>query len=211
MLLYSYVVRSDSGFAPNPFYGWCTLATCKPRIRGHASVGDWIVGTSSKSTGLPPRLVYAMRVEEKLTFDAYWNDPRFQRKKPDQHGSRQRRCGDNIYHWNSKGWQQAPSHHSLEGGAPNPDNIAHDTSHDAVLCSQHFSYWGGTGPDIPTRFRNWDGVDLQATRNHKSASFPDDMRTAVVVWIESLAHGCQGDPLAWATGVCRPDCSARRC
>src|SRR5882762_6472831 len=45
--LYSYVVARDFGFAPNPFYGFCTLATCKPRIRAHACVGDWVLGTGS--------------------------------------------------------------------------------------------------------------------------------------------------------------------
>src|SRR5262245_31415483 len=43
--LYSYVVARDYGFAPNPFYGFCTLATCKPDIRRTADIGDWIVGT----------------------------------------------------------------------------------------------------------------------------------------------------------------------
>jgi len=41
--LYSYVVRYDSGFAPNPFGGYCTLATCKPEIRKTAQLGDWLV------------------------------------------------------------------------------------------------------------------------------------------------------------------------
>lgn len=49
MRLFSYVVRFDSGFAPNPFYGYCTLATCKPPIRRTALVGDWIIGTGSAS------------------------------------------------------------------------------------------------------------------------------------------------------------------
>jgi hypothetical protein len=31
-MLYSYVVRWDHGFAPNPFYETCTVATCKPYI-----------------------------------------------------------------------------------------------------------------------------------------------------------------------------------
>ena len=34
--LYSYVFDHDYGFAPNPFHGVCTLATCKPSIREHA-------------------------------------------------------------------------------------------------------------------------------------------------------------------------------
>jgi len=39
--LHSYVVARDYGFAPNPFFGFCTLATCKPRLRSVAQVGDW--------------------------------------------------------------------------------------------------------------------------------------------------------------------------
>lgn len=33
MLVYEYVMTYDTGFAPNPFYGVCTLACCKPKIR----------------------------------------------------------------------------------------------------------------------------------------------------------------------------------
>ena len=33
MTLYSYTVAADTGFAPNPFHGFCTLACCKPGIR----------------------------------------------------------------------------------------------------------------------------------------------------------------------------------
>lgn len=32
-VLFSYIVRWDHGFAPNPFHGICSLATCKPGIR----------------------------------------------------------------------------------------------------------------------------------------------------------------------------------
>lgn len=61
--LYSYTITHDTGFAPNPFWGWCTLATCKPQIRRTAQVGDWIAGLSPKATG--NRLVYAMQVSER--------------------------------------------------------------------------------------------------------------------------------------------------
>src|SRR5712692_10528871 len=46
--LYSYVVARDYGFAPNPFFGFCTLATCKPEIRKAAAIDDWVIGTGSK-------------------------------------------------------------------------------------------------------------------------------------------------------------------
>jgi len=47
--LYSYIMTSDSGFAPNPFHDICTLATCKPETRRLAKKGDWILGFSGKS------------------------------------------------------------------------------------------------------------------------------------------------------------------
>src|SRR5690606_38071338 len=117
MKLYSYVVARDFGFAPNPFFGFCTLATCKPRIRKHASVGDWVVGTGAKLTyGYSGRLIYAMKVSEILDFDTYWNDPRFTQKRPNLFGSLQVLYGDNIYHRIGKRWAQADSHHSKEKG-----------------------------------------------------------------------------------------------
>ena len=74
--IHSYVVRYDSGFAPNPFYGYCTLATCKPGIRRKAEVEDWVVGSGSndRSVGRGGYLVYAMRVTEVMTFDDYTVD-----------------------------------------------------------------------------------------------------------------------------------------
>ena len=39
MRLHSYVVARDYGFAPNPFLGVCTLATCKPK-----SAPPWELG-----------------------------------------------------------------------------------------------------------------------------------------------------------------------
>ena len=96
MRLFSYIVTYDTGFAPNPFFGYCTLACCKPKIRQAAQPQDWVVGLSPKSLG--NKLVYAMKVEEKLTFQNYWSDPRFDRKKPDcTAGKVVHKCGDNIY------------------------------------------------------------------------------------------------------------------
>lgn len=48
MNYFSYVVARDYGFAPNPFGGICTLATCKQRIRNNANVNDWIFGITKK-------------------------------------------------------------------------------------------------------------------------------------------------------------------
>ncbi len=74
MKLYSYIVKHDSGFAPNPFFGYCTLACCKPDIRRTAQVGDWVVGLTPKPDG--NRIVYFMRVDGIIGFAAYWRDER---------------------------------------------------------------------------------------------------------------------------------------
>ena len=66
MRLFSYVVASDSGFAPNPFWGILTLACCKPRIRLSAEPGDLLVGLTP--SGLGNAVMYVARVEGKLTF-----------------------------------------------------------------------------------------------------------------------------------------------
>lgn len=76
MRLCSYVVKNDKGLAPNPFWGYCTLALCTPNHMGiKAEKGDWLVGNSSVAKG--NKLIFAMQVEEILSFDQYYNDPRF--------------------------------------------------------------------------------------------------------------------------------------
>ena len=98
MILYSYVIDQDYGFAPNPFYGVCTFATCKPEIRERAAVGDYVAGTGCARRKRRGHLVYFMRVEEITTYDEYWKSPRFERKRPFLRGSKMRAFGDNIYH-----------------------------------------------------------------------------------------------------------------
>jgi hypothetical protein len=198
MRLYSYIVRYDIGFAPNPFHGRCTLATCKPRIRRTASVGDWIAGVGARQR-LDGHLVFAMQVSEKMTFDEYWSDPRFQRKKPDVRGSLKYRYGDNIYHRNDAGdWEQANSRHSLDSGAPNPEHVATDTGADAVLVADRFTYWGCDAVAVPEALRDWDGVDLaRPGRDHQWKPHNAEMIATFTAWIDSLPKGCRGEPADW--------------
>ena len=198
MRLFSYVVARDYGFAPNPFFGVCTLAACKPRIRKAAAIGDWIVGTGSKKRGRQGDLVYAFRVAEALTFNEYWADPRFRRKRPNLRGSLKQAFGDNIYFKDEcDHWHQLDSHHSYEGGAANPHNIRNDTQTDKVLIGVEYTYWGGSGPKIDETFRDYDGQDICAGRNHRS-NFPPGLVDDFLAWFHSLgAHGYLGDPLDW--------------
>jgi hypothetical protein len=187
--LYSYVIARDYGFAPNPFCGWCTLATCKPKLRSTARNGDWVIGTGSKACGLGGRLVYAMRVEEACTFDEYWNDPRFRCKRPQLRGSLKQLYGDNIYHRDSKRrWLQADSHHSFANGKPNSRNIARDTSVDRVLISSRFAYHGERAPLIPKRFRSFGTGKRDVCLSRPGHGvFTDALRDAFVTWLDA-AH-----------------------
>lgn len=194
--LFTYVVAHDSGFAPNPFCGVCTLATCKPRIREQAQVGDWIVGTGSndKRVRRGGFLVHAMRVEESLTFGEYWNDPRFSGKKPNLHGSYRMACGDNIYCPNPSGfgWLQSNSYHSKKDGTSNRRHIERDTSVDRVLVSHQFVYFGAQGPKIPGHLR--DAGLVHAGRMYKRVRDPQAI-AAFEAWLKSLGGmGYQGKP-----------------
>lgn len=200
MKLYSYVVARDYGFAPNPFFGVCTLATCKPRIRNVAQIGDWVVGTGSKQHGREKHIVYAMRVTGAMTFNQYWSDLRFERKKPNLRGSKKQAFGDNIYFRDAKKWCQANSHHSMPDGSPNKLNVATDTQADRVLISDDFVYWGRSGPRVPQKFLNHgpQHITLLVVRNHKS-NFPQKFGQELVAWIRSLNEkGYVGEPLDWS-------------
>lgn len=201
MKLYSYVVARDFGFAPNPFYGFCTLATCKPVIRRCAKVGDWILGTGSKTRGCQGHIVFVMRVTEFMSFNDYWLDPRFKQKKPNLRGSKKQAFGDNIYYRDddTDEWCQLDSHHRHRDGTPNRKNIDTDTQTDSVLISDDYIYWGGEGPEIPAKYRNFCGFDLcQAGRGYK-CHFPDNMVNDFVDWIRSLREqGYCGTPLDWS-------------
>lgn len=145
-----YVVARDFGFAPNPFHGVCTLATCKPTIRRIARLGDWVIGMGGLRLRATGRCLFAMEVTAKMAFDEYWNEPRFALKRPLRNGSLKMAVGDNIYHRGPDGdWIQADSHHSHPDGTPDQSNIEVDTNSDAVLLSSNFYYFGSAAPPIP--------------------------------------------------------------
>ena len=202
MRLFSYVVRWDFGFAPNPFFGTCTLATCKPKIRSTAMVGDWIVGVGSKTQNRRGCLVYVMQVADQMTFNEYWADERFAQKKPNLAGAIKQAFGDNIYFRDRGGrWHQRNSRHSREDGSPDPEHVRHDIETDRVLIGGTYAYWGGCGPEIPSKFRDWDGQhDISNPGRSHKCHFPCDMVRAFVDWFVGLdVRGFLHAPLDWKT------------
>jgi Nucleotide modification associated domain 2 len=143
-----YVVNTDKGLAPNPFYGSCTLAVCTPIHMGiNLEKGDWIIGNASAAHG--HKLIYAMRVAVKLNFDDYFRDRRFERKKPIIDGTWRQQCGDNMYFRDGKGrWKQHPSRYHTE-----EDTIRKDLKYPYVYVSRHFCYFGENAIEFPKRFK----------------------------------------------------------
>lgn len=182
MKLYSYVLKNDAGFAPNPYWGYCTLACCKPKIRNAAVVGDWIVGTGSVNNVGSDKLIYAMMVAEKITFQQYYKDKRFESKIPRLGKTEER--GDNIYHLNENGeWIQRRFYHIEK------DKIK-DLSVNNVLISENYFYFGKKAPLIPQQFNQV----IKCGPSHK-CKFNSDFIADFIRWIENnFKKGIQGEP-----------------
>jgi hypothetical protein len=199
MKLHSYIVVHDTGFSPNPFWGYCTLACCKPVIRRTANVGDWVAGLSSKAEG--NRLIYAMQIEEILTHEAYYRDSRFTAKIPAHSTGRiVHKCGDNIYKpLPDGGFQQLRSMHS-NGEDEDPQAKDYDLGGKNVLISRTFYYFGSHSPRLPGAL-----LALQGGRGHKNR-FSDPVISEFMQFLAGYRTGVHGNPTGWqADGDCREE------
>jgi len=199
--IYSYVIEHDYGLAPNPFGGYCTLAVCKPKIRKstYLNIGDWIIGTGSRSLEKATKekyigkLIYAMKIDERINFNQYWNDERFQYKKPVPHGSLSNMYGDNIYYSDEQNvFHQIDSAHSNEDGSINKQHLKRDTEGKNVLISNTFYYFGENAPIIPKLFRNicHAGIGEKKIVENEATDFID--------WLTAnFKKGIHGDPVNW--------------
>lgn len=197
MRLHSYVIEHDLGFAPNPFYGVCSLACCKPKIRKYAELGDYVVGLGGARAQLTEHLCYWMRVDEIITFDDYWKDRRFRRKRPYMAGSTHMRYGDNIYHIDPGNGEyvQVDSFHSLPNGVLSTPDLERDTgSTDKVLLGREFGFFGRSGIPLPDELK----FVVVKRRGHKNRCFSPQQVEAIVSWITSNpARGYRDEPALW--------------
>lgn len=152
--LYSYKMTHDTRFAPNPLFGVLTLATCKPRLRKYAKVGDWISGWTSQRIAHNPtpvgeeKLIYLARVSEKLTFAEYWE--KYPEKQPVFTYDKDvlERFGDNIYKPVEGGFEQ------IRNIDHNAGDMARDLSGEYVLLCKEFYYFSCINPlEIPQELK----------------------------------------------------------
>jgi hypothetical protein len=189
MKICTYTVTTDTGFAPNPFFDYCTLAACTPNhVNARLEPGDIIVGFFTDRHD--PFLLYWMEISEVLNYDNYFNDPRFQRKKPKLDGSWKFKCGDNIYYRDNKGnWKQIDTLFHYE-----TSNFIQDTRHSIVFIGNIFSYFGQKaycqGNKLPEQLRRVlkKGQGIKYTRDS------DPLFKDFVIWLKSMDLGRQGNP-----------------
>lgn len=194
MKIYSYVVRYDDGSAPNPFWGYCTLAICKPRIRRVAKEGDRVIGTGSKENVGNDRLIYAMKVTEKMSLVEYGQDKRFAKKIPVGTAGK-KSLGDNIYYRDESGGirQRFPSAHSDD--CENEETKSHDLCGGNVLISRagSFCYFGSKAPKIPEHL-----MELIKKNSGHKCNFPQNIVDSFLKWVQEFKPGIYGYPYGYS-------------
>lgn len=195
MSYYAYKITRDYGFAPNPFYGYCTLACCKPHIRDRADVGDWIIGTGAIENHSLYHIIFLMKVTEKICFEDYWNDQRFFRKRPVLNGSLKQMHGDNIYHKEKGEWYQMDSHHSFHDGVLNGPNRKQDLSGNFVLVSNQFIYLGRKHFRVPQNYLELCPNPKQ--RDYLTIRNSDLAEEFINFMSKKYLNGVNGEPINW--------------
>lgn len=201
--LFSYKLTHDTGFAPNPFWGALTLATCKPRIRLSKREGDWIAGFTSQtlcgdSVG-EEKLVYLMEVTEKISFSDYFNSPRYRKKIPDLEKTQ---CvflaGDNIYRPIASPKGFSDEFVQLKNPYHGEDQIDRDLSGKFVLVSDRFYYFGVNAISIPQDFR--PQVPKGQSANGSLTHDETVARTFIDYVTSRYTVGVHGPPHSWPAG-----------
>ena len=187
MRLCTYIVKKDSGLAPNPYWGWCTLAVCTPNHQpARLEEGDWIAGFLNKRRGR--KFLYAMELcEDPLNMDDYFHRADFQVKKPDLSGDWMQRCGDNFYSRKpDRTWQQHRNRYHI-----GPVYLALDTKNPIVFVGKSFWYLGTSAVNVPSHLSELTPIGRGIRTKHDSRlvqQFCDWVRCSFEPGIHGLPH-----------------------
>lgn len=202
MKFIGYRMTHDTGFAPNPFFGALTLATCKPTIRRTKIEGDWVAGFVSKALAKNSKnqgvttvreegLVYLMKIGEIIPLDDYFNDLRFAKKKPIKNNPNPiKRSGDNIYRKINGEYFQLPNNshdNDLE-------TITHDSSGDNVLIADmNESYYFGRKCPIPEG--GWEKIGFRFSKGRTFYCSADNLANIKkFLYEKGFKPGIHGEP-----------------
>jgi len=187
MNLYSYRMTVDLGSAPNPYGKVCTLTICKPIIRKTANVGDWIIGLGTEGLGHKDKLIYAMKVTDKVPitdYDEYCNK-NLKIKIPDtDSGIYYKQVGDCLYHFTSDG------NPIQRKGVHSEKDIERDLSGMYSLLSTDFYYFGDNSLDIPEHLHEI----IHRTQGHKKI-VDIGLIDLFEIWIRQHSKYVNGNPI----------------
>jgi hypothetical protein len=173
MRVWSYVITTDRGSAPNFERPAVTLTVCKPRIRRSAHVGDLVMAFNGKRlSNNPDSLRWAGVVSEVIPLEDYWTDPRFRGKRPDLSA-----VPDNIYRLKGGTWHQVPNTTHDEG------SIATDLSGRSALMFAEAWYFGDMQPELPEVFDL--RVPMSQRRNEPLREISADEWRALREWLHA--------------------------
>jgi hypothetical protein len=181
-LLCTYKLTNDTGLAPNPYWGFCTLAVCTPNRQGaNVKAGDWIAGFTTRGRGY--RLIYAMAISERVHMNDYFHDQRFSDKKPDLRGDWKARCGDNFYSLEDGKWRQHRNRFHIS-----PEYLAKDTRKPYVFVAKKFWYFGCNAIETPL-----ECLKLIGGRGIR-VNHPESLVSRFIQWVETYPVGIHGIP-----------------
>ena len=144
------------------------------------------MGLESNDDSTVYKIIYAMKVAQKLSFADYYN--RYPKKRPDHKRLESiYKCGDNIYKLIGKSnfKQLVTSFHN------DPDKQQKDLRGKFVLIADEFYYFGSKPIKIPTEFEN-----LICGRGHK-CKFEVDFQKNFVNFIAARKIGVNARPNLW--------------
>lgn len=152
---------------------------------GHAGIGDGY------------RVIYAMEVTDKKTFDEYWRGQHFHVKRPDMDAGGEKALGDNIYRWDGNKWEKAWSHHTGRNAAEDQWFTNDDTRTNRLLIGEVFTYWGREAVPVPDALR-FQGQPLPSTFERGAVghrvNFWDEEVEAFIEWFKRQQRGRLGLP-----------------
>ena len=141
--IFVYKMTTDNGGAPCVHNGILSLAICKPKIRGTAKAGDWVIGVGGKRLG--EGVIYVARVSKTVGVEYYIN-----RKFATRPDCIYRRTGSGeLIRKAGAQYHEDPANLYHDVGPP-PDH-----ARARVLWCENFRYFGINREAIPERLREF--------------------------------------------------------
>ena len=136
-----------------------------------------------------------MQVAETLSFEEYWADPRFKRKRPRWSPEKDplASCGDNCYQPIGDGEfrQLRSAHWNHDEDRESAGAKRRDLSGRQVLVAHRFCYFGADAVELP------EHLEFARPARYHRVNFTEEQRAALLEFVEGLPQGVRGRPRAW--------------